>query len=96
MAVADGDNLVALAGQGGHEPQGVTGQGTARAARDGVRDGLCALVVSAGTAEPLAAGRVEGLVEDLRRPRLADRGQADHADRAGWMFWLMWKMLPGS
>ena len=36
------------------------------------------------------------LVEDLRRTRLADRGQVDRAVCAGWMFWLMWKMLPGS
>src|SRR5215475_5251650 len=48
------------------------------------------------TSELPAAGRVEGLVEDLRRPRLANRGQVDRADCAGWMFWLMWKTLPGS
>ena len=52
--------------------------------------------LSAGAAEPPAAGRVEGLVEDLRWPRLADRGQVDRAVCAGWMVWLMWKMLPGS
>jgi hypothetical protein len=30
-----------------------------------------------GATELPAAGRVEGLVEDLRRPRLADGGQVD-------------------
>ena len=77
VALADGHDLGARADQGGHELQGVAGQGAARAARDGVGDGLGAFVVGAGATELPAAGRVEGLVEDLRRPRLADGGQVD-------------------
>jgi hypothetical protein len=77
VALADGHDLGALADQGGHELQGVAGQGAVRAARDGVGDGLGAFVVGAGATELPAAGRVEGLVEDLRRPRLADGGQVD-------------------
>src|SRR5580704_15675084 len=40
-----------------------------------------AFVVGPGAAELPAAGRVEGLVEDLRRPRLADGGQVDRGSR---------------
>src|SRR5262249_32007741 len=64
VALADGGDLGALAGQAGHELQGVAGQGAARAALDGVRDGLGAFVVGAGAAEFPAAGPFEGLVED--------------------------------
>ena len=96
VTLADSDDLGVLADQGGHELQGMPGQGAARAARDGGGDGLGAFVVRAGAAEFPAAAHVEGLVEDLRRPRLANRGQVDRADCAGWMFWLMWKTLPGS
>jgi hypothetical protein len=57
--------------------------GTAGTGGDGDREGLGALVVRASTAELPAAGGVEGLVEDLRRPRLAERSQVDRADREG-------------
>src|SRR5215813_952627 len=50
VTLADSDDLGALADQGGHELQGMPGQGAARATRDGGGDGLGAFVVRAGAA----------------------------------------------
>src|SRR5215472_19379649 len=80
VALDDRDALGALAYQRGCELQGLAGQGATRAAGDGDREGLGALVAGAGAAELPAGGRVEGLAEHLRGPGLADRGHVDRAD----------------
>src|SRR5215467_10367393 len=59
VALDDRDALGALAYQRGHELQGVAGQGAARAAGDGDREGLGALVAgpAALSFQPVAASK---------------------------------------
>ena len=81
VALDDGDDLGALADQGGDALQGVAGQRAAGATTGhGDREGPDALVVGAGAAEGPPVGRVESLVQGLGGPALGDRGQVDRAD----------------
>src|SRR5262249_41955205 len=83
VALDDGDDLCAVADQGGHVLEDVAGQRAAGAAGDGDREGLVALVVGAGAADRPAVAGVECLPAGAGGPGLGGGGEVDGADGEG-------------